>query len=54
MAVNLGGAGGEGVIKGQSFMSIYAAHTHPTSMGPSGPPIPMGEFASISFKVKST
>jgi len=54
MAVNLGGAGGEGVIKGQSFMNIYAAHTHPTSMGPSGPPIPMGELATISFKVKST
>ncbi|MCG8551554.1 MAG: phage baseplate assembly protein V [Desulfobacterales bacterium] len=54
MAVNLGGAGGEGVIKGQSFMGIYAGHTHPTSMGPSGPPIPMGEFSTISFTVKST
>lgn len=54
MAVNLGGSGGEGVIKGQSFMNIYATHTHATSMGPSGPPIPMGEFATISFKVKST
>ena len=53
-AVNLGGAGGEGVIKGQSFLNMYMAHTHPTSMGPSGPPIPMGELSTISLKVKST
>ena len=54
LAVNLGGAGGEGVIKGQSFLSLYAAHTHPTSMGPSGPPIPAGEFSTLSIKVKTT
>lgn len=52
--INLGGAGGEGVIKGQSFLSMYAGHTHPTGVGPSGPPIPMGEMSTLSFKVKST
>ena len=54
MAVNLGGPGGEGVIKGQSFLNMYMTHTHPTTMGPSGPPIPMGELSTLSLKVKST
>ncbi len=51
--INLGGSGGEPVIKGQSFITLYMTHTHPTAMGPSGPPIPQGELSTLSFKVKS-
>ncbi len=48
--VNLAG-GGEPVIKGQSFISLYMTHTHPSAMGPTGPPIPQGEMNSLSKKV---
>lgn len=51
--VNLGGSGGEPVIKGQSFITLYMTHTHPTAMGPSGPPIPQGEISTLSLAVKS-
>lgn len=51
--VLLGGSGGEPVIKGSTFLGMYAGHVHPTSMGPSGPPIPMGETSSLSTKVMS-
>jgi len=49
--VMLGGQGGEPVIKGTSFLSLFATHMHPTAMGPSGPPIPQGEMSSLSSKV---
>lgn len=49
--VALGGQGGEPVIKGRSFLQLFATHTHPTGMGPSGPPIPQGEMSSLSTKV---
>lgn len=49
--VMLGGSGGEPVIKGSSFLSLFATHVHPTGMGPSGPPIPQGEMSSLSSKV---
>lgn len=52
-SVQLGGAGGEPVIKGQSFISMYMTHVHPTGVGPSGPPVPQGEMSSLSMKVKS-
>jgi len=51
--VMLGGSGGEPVIKGTSFLTLFATHMHPTSMGPSGPPIPQGEMSSLSTKVMS-
>ncbi|MDD4880659.1 MAG: phage baseplate assembly protein V [Gallionellaceae bacterium] len=51
--VMLGGAGGEPVIKGTSFLTLFATHIHPTGMGPSGPPIPQGEMSSLSTKVMS-
>ena len=51
--VNLGGSGGEPVINGQSFITMYMTHTHPTGMGPSGPPIYQGELSTLSFAVKS-
>lgn len=49
--VMLGGAGGEPLIKGTSFLTLFATHMHPTAMGPSGPPIPQGEMSSLSSKV---
>nr|WP_321465812.1 phage baseplate assembly protein V [uncultured Desulfobulbus sp.] len=52
--VQLGGSGGEPVIKGTSLLSKLILHTHPTSMGPTGPPIPQGEMGSLSTKVMSS
>jgi uncharacterized protein involved in type VI secretion and phage assembly len=51
--VMLGGQGGEPVIKGQSFLTLFATHVHTaTSMGaPTSPPIPQGEMSSLSMKV---
>lgn len=49
--VTLGGSGGEPVIKGTSFLTLFATHMHPTAMGPSGPPIPQGEMSALSTKV---
>ncbi|MBI5936913.1 MAG: phage tail protein [Betaproteobacteria bacterium] len=49
--VLLGGAGGEPVIKGTSFLTLFATHVHPTGVGPSGPPVPQGEMSSLSTKV---
>lgn len=46
--VKLGGQGGEPLIKGQSFLTLFATHIHPTGVGPSGPPIPQGEFSTLS------
>lgn len=50
-AVMLGGAGGEPILKGQSFLQFFMTHVHPTSMGPSGPPVPQGELSSLSTTV---
>jgi uncharacterized protein involved in type VI secretion and phage assembly len=52
--VMLAGEGGEPVIKGQSFLTLFATHIHPTAMGPSGPPIPQGEMSSLSVKVTTS
>jgi hypothetical protein len=34
------GAGTEPIILGNTHMAAYNGHTHPTAMGPSGPPLP--------------
>jgi uncharacterized protein involved in type VI secretion and phage assembly len=49
--VMLAGAGGEPVIKGQSFLTLFATHVHPSAMGPTGPPVPQGEMTTLSMKV---
>jgi phage baseplate assembly protein gpV len=51
--VMLGGAGGEPVIKGQSFLTLFATHIHTAvpAGGPTSPPIPQGEMSSLSTKV---
>lgn len=50
-SVMLGGEGGEPVIKGQSFLSLFMTHMHPSAMGPTGPPIPQGEMSTLSTTV---
>lgn len=52
--VMLAGAGGEPVIKGQSFLTLFATHVHPTGVGPSGPPIPQGEVSTLSLKTTTS
>ncbi len=55
--VMLGGEGGEPIIKGASFLSLFATHIHtvaPVVGGPTSPPIPQGEMSSLSTVVKST
>lgn len=48
--VQVGGAGGESIIKGQSFLSLFASHVHVSSVSgsPTSPPIPQGEFSTLS------
>jgi len=55
--VDLGGTGGEPVIKGQSFLGLFATHIHTVASvvgGPTSPPIPQGEVSSLSTVVKTT
>ena len=51
--VSLGGQGGEPLIKGSTFLSLFATHIHtaPPLGGPTTPPIPQGEISSLSTKV---
>jgi uncharacterized protein involved in type VI secretion and phage assembly len=48
--VNVGGSGGEPLIKGQSFLSLFMTHMHTcTAPGsPTSPPIPQGEMSTLS------
>jgi hypothetical protein len=39
--VQLGEGAMEPAILGRAFAAIFDAHTHPTALGPSGPPIPV-------------
>ncbi|ATB39032.1 phage tail protein [Cystobacter fuscus] len=54
--VMLGGSGGEPVIKGQSFLSLFATHMHTSGPpgGPTSPPIPQGEMSTLSMKVTTS
>lgn len=50
--IELGEGAAESVIKGDAFKTLYNAHTHPTGVGPSGPPVvPMA--TELSMKVKT-
>ncbi len=54
--VHLGDEGGEPVIKGQSFLGLFATHVHtvaPVVGGPTSPPIPQGEMSTLSTTVKT-
>jgi len=52
--VMLGGQGGEPLIKGQSFLSLFMTHMHPHPFGPTGPPIPQGEMSTLSMTSTTT
>lgn len=54
--VMLGGAGGEPLIKGSSFLSLFATHMHTcTAPGsPSSPPIPQGEMSTLTTKTTAS
>ena len=49
-SVAVGGRGGEPLIKGMSFLSLFATHMHTcTAPGsPTSPPIPQGEMSSLT------
>ncbi len=42
--VALGDGAAEPAVLGLTFSTIFAAHTHPSAMGPTGPPIPAPLF----------
>lgn len=48
--VAVGGAGGEPLIKGASFLALFATHMHTcTAPGaPTSPPIPQGEMSTLT------
>jgi len=52
--VMLAGQGGEPIIKGQSFLTLFATHVHPSASGPTGPPVPQGEMSTLSMKVTTS
>lgn len=54
--VALGGAGGEPLIKGTSFLALFATHMHTcTAPGaPTSPPIPQGEMSSLTSKTTAS
>jgi len=51
-SVTVGGAGGEPLVKGQTFLALFNSHTHPcTAPGaPSGPPIVPLTPAALTIK----
>jgi uncharacterized protein involved in type VI secretion and phage assembly len=51
--VLLGGSGGEPVIKGQSFLTLFATHVHTAAApgAPTSPPTPQGEMTTLSTAV---
>jgi hypothetical protein len=51
-SVSLGGAGGEPLVKGQTFLALFNSHTHPcTAPGsPSGPPVVPLTPAALTIK----
>lgn len=54
--VALGGAGGEPLIKGSSFLALFATHMHTcTAPGsPTSPPIPQGEMSTLTTKTTAS
>ncbi len=54
--VAVGGQGGEPLIKGTSFLSLFATHMHTcTAPGaPTSPPIPQGEMSTLTTKTMAS
>jgi hypothetical protein len=44
----------ESLIQGVKFMAAFVSHTHPTGMGPSGPPAPNPDFLGSLSQTSST
>ncbi len=52
-SINLGDNPTQPAILGQLFAALFDAHTHPTAMGPSGPPVPLlSPSPALSQRVK--
>lgn len=50
--VQIGGQGGEPVLKGQSFLTLFSTHTHTVAaFGPTSPPVPQGVETTLSTAV---
>ncbi|MCH9650653.1 MAG: phage baseplate assembly protein V [Deltaproteobacteria bacterium] len=50
--IKLGKSAAEPLVLGQTFMQLFNSHTHPTGVGPSGPPTPpmtSGQLSTKSF-----
>ena len=52
-SVGLGSAPVEPTVLGQTFMALYNAHTHPSAMGPTGPPVPPLTPAALTQVTKA-
>ena len=51
--IKLGASAGEKVVLGDTFMNFFNTHTHPTGVGPSGPPTQPMASNHLSAKVKT-
>ncbi len=51
--IKLGAGAGEKVVLGDTFMNFFNTHTHPTGVGPSGPPTQPMASNHLSAKVKT-
>ncbi|GAA1552955.1 hypothetical protein GCM10009789_03120 [Kribbella sancticallisti] len=49
--IKLGASAAEKVVLGDTFMTFFNAHTHPTGVGPSGPPVTAMSSSQLSAKV---
>jgi uncharacterized protein involved in type VI secretion and phage assembly len=49
--IKLGASASEKVVLGDTFMQFFNAHTHPTGVGPSGPPAQPMSSGQLSAKV---
>lgn len=52
-SIKLGAGAGEKVVLGDTFMNFFNTHTHPTGVGPSGPPTQPMASNHLSAKVKT-
>lgn len=51
--IKLGANASQKLVLGDAFMSLFNAHTHPTGVGPSGPPVTPMMPSHLSSKVKT-
>lgn len=47
-SIHIGAGATELMVLGNAFMTLFNAHTHPTGVGPSGPPTPQMTTAQLS------